>query len=85
MPKERSQHTPRICEKNFIESDFVWSHLFATSLRYQKTLKSQLKPKAISTVISEPKKTVKPKTKLPKKSEALEKRQQIKVCISYSL
>ena len=73
----------KVCEKHFTESDFVLSCSFAKSLGYEKTLRLQLKPEAIPTVIPEFKKTVKLKTKSPRKSKALEKRRQIEVCIMF--
>ena len=57
MPKKNfisSQHS-RVCEKHFVDTDFIMSCLFAESVGYTQRLLLQLKSHAVPTVIPDSK------------------------------
>ena len=64
-----SKHA-RICEQHFVESDFVLSQSFASSIGYGSKIKMQLKPGSVPSVIPEPKNAQASKRKSPRKSKA---------------
>ena len=68
----------RICEKHFVESDFVTSRSFAASIGYNRQFPLRLKPEAIPSVFPAPKNSFQ-KRKSPRKSTAMEKRHRLEV------
>ena len=58
MKCRRKNHKPsqyaKVCEKHFIDSDFVKSRSFAASMGYTQKLRLQLKSDAVPSVIPKP-------------------------------